>query len=69
LLAVMTATDLRKRRDLLGMTQAQMAEQLSVDVMTISRWERGVRDIPPHLHLAIDHLECIRGGTPRRRKN
>ena len=37
-------------------SQANLAEVLSVDVMTISRWERGVRGIPPFLHLT---LECV----------
>ena len=53
----MTGDELRKWRDELAMTQEQLAEALSVDVMTISRWERGVRSIPPYLPLALETLE------------
>ena len=39
------------------LTQKQLAQALGVDVMTISRWERGVRGIPPHIPLALEALE------------
>lgn len=39
------------------LTQRQLANVLGVDVMTVSRWERGVRGIPPHLPLALEALE------------
>jgi transcriptional regulator with XRE-family HTH domain len=38
-------------------SQSQLAKVLGVDVMTISRWERGVRAIPSYLHLALERLE------------
>lgn len=40
-----------------GLIQKQLAQGLGVDVMTVSRWERGVRGIPPHLPLALEALE------------
>ena len=60
----MTPSQLKAWREQNGYSQGQLAIILQVDVTTISRWERGVRDIPPFLHLA---LECVekKGGEPR----
>jgi len=38
-----------------------LAEALGVIPLTVSRWERGVREIPSFLGLALEALEC-RGG-------
>lgn len=43
------------------MSQAGLAELLGVDVMTISRWERGIINIPPFLHLALRCMD-LEGG-------
>jgi len=40
-----------------GYSQSQLARVLKVDVMTVSRWERGVREIPSFLHLALECME------------
>jgi transcriptional regulator with XRE-family HTH domain len=53
----MKAHELRKWRPKNGYSQAQLAKVLGVDVMTVSRWERGVREIPSFLHLALAYLE------------
>ncbi len=37
-------------------SQAKLSKALRVDVMTVSRWERGLNMIPPYLPLA---LECM----------
>jgi transcriptional regulator with XRE-family HTH domain len=54
----MDADELREKRKALGMTQAQLAQSLGVNVMTVSRWERGLRSIPPHLPLALEAIEA-----------
>ncbi len=54
----MDADELREKRKALEMTQAQLAEALGVNIMTISRWERGLRSIPPHLPLALEAIEA-----------
>jgi DNA-binding XRE family transcriptional regulator len=61
----MTGDDIRKWRMKNGYTQGQLAEVLGIAALTISRWERGDRDIPPYLHIT---LKCIpkRGGEIRK---
>jgi len=51
-----------------GYSQGSLAKALNVDVMTVSRWERGIRkEIPSFLHLALDALECQRKGVKKRK--
>ena len=53
----MTGDDLilwRKKQEL---TQRELARSLGVDVMTVSRWERGARGIPALLPLSLEALE------------
>lgn len=53
----MTPETLRTRRDALGLSQPALAALLGVNEMTLSRWERGVRGIPPLLDRALRDLE------------
>jgi transcriptional regulator with XRE-family HTH domain len=39
----MDADELKGKRKALEMTQAQLAEALGVNIMTVSRWERGFK--------------------------
>ena len=55
----MTPTDLKNWRHEHKMSQGTLALALGVDVMTISRWERGLRSIPPFLHLALERLDSV----------
>jgi len=61
----MTPIQLKRWREDSGYSQSQLAWVLKVDVMTISRWERGVREIPSFLHLA---LECLNKKGKRKEK-
>ena len=49
-------------------SQSQLAKSLGVIKLTVSRWERGEREIPSFLHLALKCIKKkgggIRGGRP-----
>ena len=57
----MTKAGLKKWRKVNSYSQAQLAKSLGVAVMTVSRWETGLRSIPVFLHLALRCLE-MEGG-------
>lgn len=59
---MMTPAQLRLWREHHQLSQLQLARRLGVDHMTISRWERGTRQIPSFLLLAIRGLECLNHG-------
>lgn len=56
----MKPEELRRRREALVMTQDDLARELGVKMMTVSRWERGVYPIPRHIALAIEAIEMKR---------
>lgn len=56
----MKSDDLKRRREALGLTQEQLARELDVAVMTVSRWERGVNPIPHYIELALEAIEARR---------
>jgi len=58
----MRPAELKALRKNLGMSQAQLAEKLGIDRVTVARWESGMRNIPPMLALALKALK------PKRRK-
>ena len=62
---IMTPGDLKKWRNKNRYSQSQLAKALGVITLTVSRWERGVREIPPFLHLALGCLE-MRGGEAKK---
>ena len=55
---------LRKIRDQLGWTQAQMAEALAVTSTTVARWERGERAISKPMAKLIEAV-CVSGKRNR----
>jgi len=64
----MKPDDLKKWRKRNGYSQPQLAKALGVTPLTVSRWERGVREIPSFLHLALECLE-MKGGEEKRKGN
>lgn len=59
----MTPKELKHWRKRNGYSQAMLAKDLSVAIMTVSRWETGLRSIPPFLHLALKWLESEGGDS------
>ena len=62
--------NLKAAREKLGLTQAQLAEQLDVRTNTIARWERGDLKTPHEtmLRLAVEHLLCKSKQQPKARR-
>lgn len=52
----MTKGELSAARSTLGMTQAALAAVLRSDIRTVRRWERGERQIPGPVSVAIEML-------------
>ena len=52
--------ELIKWRERTGYSQVQLATVLGVDVMTVSRWERGIMQVPSFLKWALAYVE-LRG--------
>lgn len=50
----MTPEQLVAFRETHNLTQQELADRLSVDRVTIARWETGARSIPPYLGLALE---------------
>ena len=53
----MEKQELKKRRERLGLTQAQFAEILGVASNTVSRYETGLLEIPKYFELIFEALE------------
>jgi len=56
----MKPEELKRHREALEMTQDDLARELGVKMMTVSRWERGVYPIPRHIALALEAIEMKR---------
>ena len=63
----MSGAELAARRKAMHLTQDALAEELGVDVMTVSRWERETRGTPDTLlDLALRQLERLSPEPPLR---
>jgi len=63
----MTPQELKQWRYDNGYSQSQLAKELGVITITVSRWERGERELPPFLHLALTSLKKRDGEIKRGR--
>ena len=54
----MDSKELKKRRETLGLTQAQLAELLGVKENTVYRWEANRLPISKTVILAFENIEC-----------
>src|SRR5574340_1168884 len=61
----MESHELKQWREKNGYSQGWLARILEVDVMTVSRWERGIMRIPSFLKLALAYIE-LRGDELKR---
>ena len=63
----MSPQELKTWREQNNSRQSQLAEALHVHTMTISKWERGAREIPSFLYLALKCLKKRKGGESKKR--
>ena len=54
----MTPEELKRRRKRLNMNQTKLAKLLKVHMMTLSRWERGVIEIPHMVEANLREVEA-----------
>ena len=52
----MNPAELVKWRAKNGYSQITLGKALGVSTITVYRWEKGMREIPPFLHLALKYL-------------
>jgi transcriptional regulator with XRE-family HTH domain len=64
----MNESALRRRRERLGLTQAELAEAMGVAWNTIARWETGQRRIPKMATILLRYLESDRQIKVKARK-
>ncbi len=50
--------NLKRRREQLGLTQAEFAETIDVTSTTISRYETGLMKIPKYMDFVLEALEA-----------
>lgn len=66
---MMMPNELKEWRAKHGYSQAGLARVLGVFHLTISKWERGDRKIPPFLHLALETIAMKGGDTGVKQHN
>ncbi|MDQ3321899.1 MAG: helix-turn-helix domain-containing protein [Acidobacteriota bacterium] len=54
----MEKSELKKRRERLGLTQTSFADTVGISANTVSRYETGTMIIPKYMDLALEALEA-----------
>ncbi len=54
----MEKSELKKRRERLGLTQVSFAETVGISANTVSRYETGTMIIPKYMDLVLEALEA-----------
>lgn len=63
---MITGDRIRAYRTRQGMTQAQLAEFIGVNITTVAKWERGEMVITRPMQLLFEHLIANEKHEPRR---
>jgi len=53
----MEGTELKQKREHLGLTQTELADILGVKMNTVYRWESGILTVPKSIELAMETVE------------
>lgn len=51
------ANELITYREKIGLTREELARELKTSYVTVFRWEKGERAMPPYLELALETIE------------
>lgn len=54
---VMEGSELKSKRESLGLTQTELADILDVKMNTVYRWESGILSVPKSIELAMETVE------------
>ena len=64
-LSDMTPDEFKQAREVLGLSQSKMAQQLDVSYQTIQAWEQGRIPINKVVEMAVLHLLNTSGKSPK----
>ena len=54
---LMEGSELKAKRESLGLTQTELADILGVKMNTVYRWESGILSVPKSIELAMETVE------------
>jgi len=63
----MTPSAVKRLREQLGLTQPELAKEIGVHPITVSRWETGARSIPEPVAKLLQRMLAERKTTTRKR--